>query len=81
MTEERLGQNLKETIRYLRRYVKTDSVTTRLNRQSRVTSSKYIRKNNGIREKVKCSRWMPWLSEATKDVTSCDKPGLGANDP
>ena len=26
-------------------------------------------------------RWMPWLSEAMKDVTSCDKPGLGANDP
>ena len=32
-----------------------------------------------IREKIKCSRWMPWLSEAKKDVTSCDKPGLGAN--
>ena len=23
---------------------------------------------------------MPWLSEAMKDVISCDKPGLGAND-
>ncbi len=22
---------------------------------------------------------MPWLSEAKKDVTSCDKPRLGAN--
>ena len=22
---------------------------------------------------------MPWLSEAKKDVISCDKPGLGAN--
>ncbi len=22
---------------------------------------------------------MPWLSEATKDVTSCDKPCVGAN--
>ena len=22
---------------------------------------------------------MPWLSEAMKDVTSCEKPGLGAN--
>ena len=24
---------------------------------------------------------MPRLSEAKKDVTSCDKPGVGANDP
>ena len=24
-------------------------------------------------------RWMPWLSEAKKDVISCEKPGLGAN--
>ena len=24
--------------------------------------------------------WMPWLTEAMKDVISCDKPGLGAND-
>ena len=24
-------------------------------------------------------RWMPWLSEAMKDVISCDKPRLGAN--
>ena len=24
-------------------------------------------------------RWMPRLREATKDVTSCDKPGVGAN--
>ena len=24
--------------------------------------------------------WMPWLSEAMKDVISCDKLGLGAND-
>ena len=24
--------------------------------------------------------WMPRLPEAMKDVTSCEKPGLGAND-
>ena len=24
---------------------------------------------------------MPWLTEAMKDVISCDKPGVGANDP
>jgi len=23
--------------------------------------------------------WMPWLTEAMKDVISCDKPGRGAN--
>ena len=25
------------------------------------------------------ARWMPWLTEAMKDVISCDKPGRGAN--
>ena len=29
---------------------------------------------------VKGAWWMPWLTEAMKDVISCDKPGLGAND-
>ena len=28
----------------------------------------------------KCTWRMPWLSEAMKDVISCDKPGVGAND-
>ena len=23
--------------------------------------------------------WMPWLTEATKDVVSCEKPRVGAN--
>ena len=32
------------------------------------------------RKAKKGDRWMPWLSEAMKDVISCDKPGLGAND-
>ena len=32
------------------------------------------------KEKVsKGRRWMPWLSEAMKDVISCDKLGVGAN--
>ena len=32
--------------------------------------------------KVEKGAWrMPWLTEAMKDVTSCDKPGLGANIP
>ena len=32
--------------------------------------------------KVRKGAWrMPWLTEATKDVISCDKPRLGANDP
>ena len=32
--------------------------------------------------KVRKGAWrMPWLTEATKDVTSCDKRGVGANIP
>ena len=27
----------------------------------------------------KSKRWMPWLSEAMKDVVSCDKVRVGAN--
>ena len=35
-----------------------------------------------ILEKVeKGARWMPWLTEAMKDVISCDKPRVGANNP
>ena len=31
--------------------------------------------------KVEKGAWrMPWLTEAMKDVISCDKPGVGAND-
>ena len=30
--------------------------------------------------KVEKGAWrMPWLTEAMKDVISCDKPGVGAN--
>ena len=33
-------------------------------------------------EKVRKGAWrMPWLTEAMKDVISCDKPRLGANIP
>ena len=32
------------------------------------------------RKLSKSVRGMPRLSEAKKDVTSCDKPGVGAND-
>ena len=41
------------------------------------------RRNNELKriEKVtKSVRGMPWLSEARKDVISCDKLRLGAND-
>ena len=32
-------------------------------------------------KKVRKGAWrMPWLTEAMKDVISCDKPRLGAND-
>ena len=35
----------------------------------------------GANEKVKKGAGrMPWLTEAMKDVISCDKPRVGAND-
>ena len=33
----------------------------------------------GKTERNKGAWGMPWLSEAKKDVTSCEKPGRGAN--
>ena len=34
----------------------------------------------GQKKKVSKGAWrMPWLLEATKDVISCDKPGVLAN--
>ena len=32
-----------------------------------------------ITERMQGAWGMPWLSEARKDVTSCEKPRLGAN--
>ena len=32
-----------------------------------------------MKEVIKGIRWMPWLSEAMKDVISCDKLGVDAN--
>ena len=37
---------------------------------------------NGIESNKKVNKsvwWMPWLSEAMKDVVSCDKLRVGAN--
>ena len=35
-----------------------------------------------VKAKEEEGAWrMPWLTEAMKDVISCDKLGLGANDP
>ena len=33
-----------------------------------------------IKEESKGERWMPWLYEAKKDVVSCEKRRVGAND-
>ena len=36
--------------------------------------------DEGVAKKVeKGARWMPWLTEAKKDVISCDKLRVGAN--
>ena len=41
-----------------------------------------MKKLCGRGKKVRKGAWrMPWLTEAMKDVISCDKLGLGANDP
>ena len=40
-----------------------------------------IRRYHRAIEKEKGVWWMPRLSEAKKDVTSCEKPRGGANDP
>ena len=48
------------------------------------TKQEYKSKNTNeknTREVTKGVWRMPWLSEATKDVISCDKPRGGANSP
>ena len=34
---------------------------------------------NSLAKEKKGAWRMPWLTEAMKDVISCDKPGVGAN--
>ena len=38
-----------------------------------------VRANKRIKKANKSERWMPRLWEAMKDVISCDKSGVGAN--
>ena len=41
----------------------------------------YLARSAQSLAKVNKGAWrMPWLTEAMKDVISCDKPGVGAND-
>ena len=35
--------------------------------------------NEDSKKVEKGARWMPWLTEAMKDVISCDKPRVDAN--
>ena len=46
-----------------------------------VTAANKIQLKLETRKSIKGARGMPWLSEAKKDVASCDKPGGGANIP
>ena len=39
-----------------------------------------IDNDQSLAKEIKGAWRMPWLTEAMKDVISCDKPGLGAND-
>ena len=44
--------------------------------------SKASVRNDSIKRQKKVVQgawWMPWLTEAMKDVISCDKPRVGAN--
>ena len=70
---------------------KEKSNQTRIERQSRkdfsrehrVDTRHWILRNSDvvrIREVSKGVRWMPRLPEAMKDVTSCEKPGVAANE-
>ena len=43
------------------------------------TRERNCREKRANKRKQKGIRWMPWLWEAKKDVTSCDKPRVGAN--
>ena len=51
------------------------------NSKFKILNSKLLRHTISLIEKEsKSERWMPWLSEAMKDVVSCDKLRVGAND-
>ena len=63
---------------------KTDRNKALIEMQEKYDQQKIINENNLSQIKMKVSkgrRWMPWLSEATKDVISCEKLGGGANSP
>ena len=40
----------------------------------RDTLSKVVNANQNNKKDIKGHRWMPWLVEAMKDVSGCDKP-------
>ena len=60
------------------RYIKVNNFTVDQNQKSEQSNAGSIVQSE--RKAMKGDRWMPRLSEAMKDVISCDKPGLGAND-
>ena len=50
------------------------SKTKGLGRKAHITFVYRQKVNKGV-------WWMPWLTQAMKDVISCDKPRVGANNP
>ena len=80
---EKSSRSEKTQSRKLKPEQRAPSAETRV-----VTKKKASRRNNPeipatvselITERYKGAWGMPWLSEATKDVTSCEKPRRGAN--
>ena len=52
----------------------------KVSNQQPTTNNPKPTKNTTIIKKVRKGAWrMPWLMEAKKDVISCDKPWVGAN--
>ncbi len=51
----------------------------RLRRRGLCPREKNVVRHSGNTERTKGAWGMPWLSEAKKDVTSCEKPRGGAN--
>ena len=59
-------------------YKRRDRIFEDADQESNVTKTFTI-ETRDTRKSNKSVRGMPWLSEAKKDVTSCEKPRGGAN--
>ena len=54
---------------------RTEELSVELSENWKLKTENFQRRANLIKKFIKGVRGMPWLLEATKDVTSCDKHG------